>query len=87
MLAIRESKGSDRPDRLSGSRMGAYEPLPQLFGGFVGCVPIKRHQGCWYAGRLRDAGPPAVGVDRRDLNQVRTAGDGFFEATNGYVHG
>jgi hypothetical protein len=67
--------------------MGADQPLPQLFRGLVGGGAIKRHQGGRNARRLHDAGPPAIGVDRRDFDEVRAAGDGFFKASSGYRHG
>lgn len=67
--------------------MSAYQPLSQLLGSFVGCLPIKRHQGGRHPRRLHDAGAPTVGIDRGDFKQVRTACDGFFETTDGCVHG
>jgi hypothetical protein len=66
--------------------MGPYEPFPQQCRGLVGGWPVKRHQCGGHAGCLHDVGAPAVGIDRSDLNQVRTACNRFFKATNGCVH-
>src|SRR5690242_3949694 len=71
---------------LRGAGMGPCQPLTQLISGFVGRRPIKRHEGRRYAGGFDDTGPPAVGIDGCDLNQVRTAGNAFFKTANGDIH-
>ena len=77
---------SGRPDGGGGARVGAGEPLEEEIGRFIGRVPIKRHQGGWHAGGLHDICAPAVGIDRRDFDQVRAAADGLFESMNGCAH-
>ena len=73
-------------DRRRGARVGTGQPLFQLAGRFVGCRAVERHQRGGHARRLHDVRAPPIGIDRGHLDEVVAAGNGFFEAMNGYAH-
>lgn len=64
--------------------MGEHEPLGQQPRRLIRRLTVKRHHGGWHAGSPSQLRPPPV-ADRRDLDVVRTAANGFFEAMNVHV--
>src|SRR3954470_17353168 len=66
--------------------MRPNQPLTELLGGLIGCLPVERHQGCPNARRFHQTGPPAVRFDRCDLEQVGATGNRFLETMDSSVH-
>ena len=60
------------------------QPLPQVAGGFVGRLAIKRHHGRRHARAAAQLRPPTV-ADQRDLDLVRATANGFFEVMNDQI--
>jgi hypothetical protein len=70
-----------------GTVVGTPQPVSQLIGGLVGRSPVERHErrrDAWNPDQVR---PPAFLRDRRDLDLVRVARDGLFEAVDVICHG
>src|SRR5690606_22659415 len=59
---------------------GAREPRAQPLGRIVRSRTVDRRERGGSAWRTGDLRAPAVGADGRDLDRVRAAVDGFFEA-------
>src|SRR5439155_9902785 len=67
--------------------VGTPQPVSQLVGGLVGRSPVERHErrrDTWSPDQVR---PPAFLGHRRDLDLVRVARDGLFEAVDEFCHG
>jgi hypothetical protein len=60
--------------------MGASQPVGQLRGGLVGGLAVKGHHRGGNAGNSCDLGAPPVLGDKNRLDQIVTAGNGFFDA-------
>ena len=73
-------------DRCRGARVGTGQPLFELAGRLVWCRAVERHQRGGHSRRLHDVRAPPIGIDRGHLDEVVAAGNGFFEAMNGYAH-
>ena len=62
------------------------QPVTQQTRRFRRRAGIKRHQRGRNAGHADDVSAPAVVSDWGDLNQIRAARYGFFEALDGCLH-
>ena len=64
--------------------MRPNQPLTELAGGLVRRRTVEGHQGRRAAGHTDDLCAPAIDADRRHLDEVIAAVDGFFEAMVGH---
>ena len=69
---------------VAGSPMRQRQPRCKLLRRFLRRLPVKRHHRRRHAREATELGAPAV-ADGRDLNEVRTPCNDFFEMMN--VHG
>jgi hypothetical protein len=72
---------ADRSGSMS-ALIGAIQPLGQQPCRFVRRPSVERHKRAPGSGVPCDVGPPAVGRNRRDLDDIGASRDGFFEAMN-----
>jgi hypothetical protein len=66
--------------------MRTGQPIRQVPRGFVGCPPVKRHQGRRQSRDSHDVGPPAVLRHQRGLDEIRVSRDALFKAVNEVSH-
>ena len=70
----------------AGALVGARQPLAKKSGGFIRRRSVKRHQRRGHARNPDDIGAPAVDGDRRYLDEVRLAGNGFLKTMDDVIH-
>ena len=70
----------------AGALVGARQPLEKKSGGFIRRRSVKRHQSRGHARYPDDIGAPAVDGDRRYLDEVRLAGNGFLKTMDDAIH-
>src|SRR5437763_3805789 len=72
--------------RTGGALVRARQPVAQVARRLVRRAAVEGHQRCRHARDADDAGAPTILRDRSDLDQVRPARDGLFEAMKACVH-
>ena len=70
----------------AGALVGARQPLAKKSGGFIRRRSVKRHQSRRHARNPDDVGAPAVDGDRRYLDEVLLAGNGFLKTMDDAIH-
>jgi hypothetical protein len=66
--------------------IGAIQPVGQKSCRLVRRLSVERHERAADSGRPHNVGPPAVGRNGRNLDEIRASRDGFFEAMNDVGH-
>ena len=72
--------------RTGGLRVRARQPCAEIVRRFVRRAPVKRHQRGRHAGDPDDVGTPSIRGNRRDLDEIGSSTNGFFEAMDGRGH-